>query len=492
MPFAADFGGAAAVEFKDFEITETDLSFDGDGVQDEATVSFTVTGDLGPNFIEIWDIMDPDGGSYGDGYIGYLHAAEELPAGSYQLGVKGQYRPWASGAQPTTIPDGLYTIDFAGETVSGSPPVVGGYVGPVVVKTTKPEISGSVTEGQATGQVTDKYLEYNAELTNYGLNFDLNEKLKAFYVVTKNDIAGQPISFKLAQDGSFTFPISAFDEETDTVTVLIQDAAGNKGEQVIHVGEIVEKDLVEYSIDKNSLSLQTGDKESLKVTETTTKPDGTIEEKDVTLEAEFTSADELVATVANGTVTAIVAGTTEIAVSYKEFAAIVAVEVAAKPAQDEVTYSVSKTNLTIGVGQQEQLFVTQTITKADGTVVEKDVTGTASYNVVNNKVATIHKGLITAVAPGKTQARVIIPGQETIYVYLEVTQAPQDMVTYSVSKKNLTLGVGQSEQFYVTETTTKPDGTIIEKDITGNGSYNAINNKVVTVKKGLVTATCSR
>ena len=97
-------------------------------------------------------------------------------------------------------------------------------------------------------------------------------------------------------------------------------------------------------------------------------------------------------------------------------------------------------------------------------------------------------GLITALAAGKTQARVMVPGQEDIYVYLEVTAAPQDLIAYSVSKKNLTLGVGQSEQFYVTQTTTKPDGTVTEKDVTGNGSYNAVNNKVAKVQKGLVTA----
>ena len=38
---------------------------------------------LATNYIELWDIMDPEGGEYGDGYIGYLHAGASLAAGSY-------------------------------------------------------------------------------------------------------------------------------------------------------------------------------------------------------------------------------------------------------------------------------------------------------------------------------------------------------------------------------------------------------------------------
>ena len=62
--------------------------------------------------------MNPEGGEYGDGYIGYLHAGTSLAAGSYTLNVAGNYNPWTK-CSSTTIPDGLYTIDFTGLTVSG-------------------------------------------------------------------------------------------------------------------------------------------------------------------------------------------------------------------------------------------------------------------------------------------------------------------------------------------------------------------------------------
>ncbi len=101
LPFAADFGSEAVTEIKDLKITETDLSFNGDGVKDSAVLSFTLTGDVTTNYIELWDIMNPQGGEYGDGYIGYLHAGTALGKGSYTLNIAGQYKPW--GTEPRQL-----------------------------------------------------------------------------------------------------------------------------------------------------------------------------------------------------------------------------------------------------------------------------------------------------------------------------------------------------------------------------------------------------
>jgi minor extracellular serine protease Vpr len=230
LPFAVDFGGVAPTEIRNMTISETDLSFNGDGVKDSALLSFTLTGNVTTNFIEIWDIMNPDGGAYGDGYIGYLHASNSLAAGSYTLNIGGVYQPW-TGAAATIIPDGLYTIDFNANSATGS---VGGYVGPVVVKTTSPVISGAVTDNVATGQITDKYIDYNTELARYGLDYNLNEKLRASYVVTENGVAHDAVPIVLNQDGSFMFNLNTLNElSQNVVTIYVQDAAGNRAQQVI-------------------------------------------------------------------------------------------------------------------------------------------------------------------------------------------------------------------------------------------------------------------
>lgn len=487
LPFAADFGGEAATEIQDMRITETDLSFNGDGVKDEAMLYFTLTGDVATNYLEIWDIMDPEGGVYGDGYIGYLHAADSLAAGSYQLRIGGEYRPW-DGTPPTMIPDGLYTIDYTALSTSG---VIGDYVGPVVVKSEAGTIEGAIEGTTATGQIDDAYIQYQEELVWYGLGYDINTKLKASYEVLKEEEVFASGQVKLEQDGTFEFDLPELNKKDNSVKVKYEDAAGNKAEAVIYnAGDQVE-DEIEYAVSDESLALEIGASEQLTVTETTTKADGTTEEKDVTANATFTSADESIATVENGNVTAVAAGTTDITVTYEDFTATVAVEVEGTeeptPGEETVTYSVNKTNMILGEGQQEQLYVTQTTVKPDGTVIEKDVTGQLRYNVVNNTYATVQKGLVTAKQAGKTQVRVMIEGQETIYVYLEVTKNPQNIVTYTMNQTHLNIGVGQQEQVYVTETTVTPEGNVFERDVTGFGAYKVMDNTVATVKKGLVT-----
>lgn len=308
LPFAADFGGVAATEIKDFKISEPDLSFNGDGVKDSAILSFTLTGDVTTNYIELWDIMNPDGGEYGDGYIGYLHSGTALGKGSYTLNIGGQYKPW--GAEPaTTIPDGLYTIDFTGLAASG---VVSDYVGPIVVKTTKPTITGSVAEGVATGQVTDKYIDYNEELYAYGLEYDLNDKLNATYIATLNGEVQAPVAFELIQDGSFTFPVTA---ETNAVSVVIKDAAGNIGEALIYEKEL--EPVVTLEIDQAQVETRIGKEVKVKITEVTTF-DGKTTEKDVTKLATYKVANNNIATIKDGVIKGKGQGNTTITVTYGE------------------------------------------------------------------------------------------------------------------------------------------------------------------------------
>lgn len=483
LPFAADFSGEVPTEVKNMAITKTDLSFAEDVDVEEAVLSFTITDHVLTNLIELWDLQDPEGGYYEDGYIGYLHGADSLAAGSYTLKIGGQYLPWDPGSTPQQIPDGVYTIDFSALTLNGSPPVISDYVGPVIVKSTKPEIFGQVENNHVTGQVVDQYFEFNEVLAQYQLGFDINEKLKASYIITKDSQKESPVAFDLNKDGTFEFDLNT--ANVTEVTVQIEDAAGNFAESVIFEGV---NETVEYVVSHDQLALEIGETAQLTVTEKTTV-DGVTTETDVTQEAVFETANEEIIAVENGQVTALSAGTTAITISYGDFTTTVDVEVT-KPKENEeiVTYSVSKKELKLGVNQQEQLIVTQKTVKPDGTIVKKDVTNDGRYNVVNNKIATVHKGLVTAHQPGKTQVRVMIPGEDTILVYLEVEELPQDIVSYKVNKKDMTLGVGQQEQLIVTKIVEKVDGTTVETDMTPQTRFNVVNNTIAKVNKGLVTA----
>ncbi|MEK3994049.1 S8 family serine peptidase [Psychrobacillus sp. FSL K6-2365] len=474
LPFAADFGGAEATELRDYKITETDLSFNGDGVKDSAVLSFTLTGDVTTNYIELWDIMNPEGGEYGDGYIGYLHAGSALGAGSYNLNIAGQYKPWSS-EPATTIPDGLYTIDFTGVAASGT---VQDYVGPIVVKTTKPEITGAVAEGVATGQVTDKYIEYNEELYLYGLDYNLNEKLNASYIATVNGEASAAVEFDLNQDGSFSFPVTA---ETEAVKVVIKDAAGNVGESLIYEKEAQE---VTLSVDPTELVLTSGKTAQLTVTETSKPVEGDATQEDVTSEATYVVTDDSIATVTNGLVTAVGEGTTTITVSYGEND--VTVNVTVKSQDPEVTLSVNPTELAIIKGETSQLAVTETSTLANGDASEKDVTSEAKYVVADDSIATVTNGLVTAKAEGSTTITISYGGNEvTVNVTVKAPDVVNPVVTLTIDQNQVETRPGKEVKVTIKEVTTV-DNKSTEKDVTKLASYNVDKNNVASVKSGVV------
>ena len=64
--------------------------------------------------------------------------------------------------------------------------------------------------------------------------------------------------------------------------------------------------------------------------------------------------------------------------------------------------------------------MTETTVKPDGKVIEKDVTVNTNFKVVNNDIAKVQRGLVTAHNTGKSQVLVTIPNEETTLVYLEV------------------------------------------------------------------------
>ncbi|WP_419958758.1 S8 family serine peptidase [Psychrobacillus psychrotolerans] len=391
LPFAADFGGAEATQLKDYKISTTDLSFNGDGVQDSAVLSFTLTGDVTTNYIELWDIMNPEGGEYGDGYIGYLHSGAALAKGSYTLNVAGQYKPWGT-APATTIPDGLYTVDFTGVAASG---VVQDYVGPIVVKTTKPVVSGSVTDGVATGQVTDKYIDYNEELYLYGLDYNLNEKLKASYIATVNGIEKAAVAFNLNQDGSFTFPVTA---DTDSIKLIIKDAAGNSGEQVI-AGAIVPTEPV------------TPEEGTTPEEETTPVEPGVPEEEttpeEPTVPEEGTTPEEPTESLLNTSETLSIAS-----FETKELPQLVFVS----PYENLVTPDeiAPNNNNFIDGPPSYGTFASDTVL---------NVTKDATYTVADPKVVSVTEGLVTAKAAGKTTITVKHGGKE-VTVNVTVTNPP--------------------------------------------------------------------
>lgn len=309
LPFAADFAKAAGTEIRNYRLSEKDVSFNGDGIKDSSSLAFTLTGPVTTNFIEIWDIENPTGGEYGDGYIGYLHSGASLAAGSYTLQIGGQYKPW--GAAPaTTIPDGLYTIDFTGLTPGE---VVQAYDGPFIVKTTKPEISAELNGEEVIGQVMDKYIDYNEVLALYGLDYKLNDKLKASYTLSENGEQQAPEAFLLNEDGTFTLPVT---ETTTALSVTVTDAAGNSQTSLVFERELEEPEpVVTLVAEDEVIKLAPGKSTTFKIFEKTTVGE-TVTEKDVTNLATYSFTKKNAVAIKNGVLSARGPGETTVTAAY--------------------------------------------------------------------------------------------------------------------------------------------------------------------------------
>lgn len=229
LPFAADFSSVPLADIQNFSITEDDLSFNNDGINDFADIKFTLTGSVGKNTIELYDLLNPDSGSFKNGFIGYVHASPTLAAGAYKMPLLGLYRPW-NGEPLKKIPDSLYQMHFMSEPLGDDWNYLYDYIVPVIVKTTKPKISGSVIAGQGVGRVIDKYIDYNKKLMEFEVPYDLNSKLHASYQLNGE---GDTVPVTLDQNGAFSFPLPGFTEGTDSITLTVIDEAGNKATSVL-------------------------------------------------------------------------------------------------------------------------------------------------------------------------------------------------------------------------------------------------------------------
>ena len=219
----------------DYEIDKTDLAFNRDGSSDSAEITFTLEDSFGIHWIEAFDYMNPTGGDYGDGYIGYIYADFEIAPGPYTLAFDGLYMPWDLNAdEPEMIPDGVYSMDFLGENLTGDVEETTATLGPVFVKSTPAEIVSEdehVAEDSTyefTGNLVDKYIDYQTVLAQNELGYNVNTKLSTTFEA--KDEAGNVVSdgdVLLEQDGTFAFDVTGLQDGNNEVLISVEDAAGN-------------------------------------------------------------------------------------------------------------------------------------------------------------------------------------------------------------------------------------------------------------------------
>ncbi|MBU5626405.1 Ig-like domain-containing protein [Oscillibacter sp. MSJ-2] len=230
-------------------------------------------------------------------------------------------------------------------------------------------------------------------------------------------------------------------------------------------------------LNKTALTLEVGKNETLTAT---VKPDNA-EDKTVT----WTSSDETVATVENGKVTAVKAGTATITAKAGEQSASCAVTVnEATPTPVPVaSIELNKTALTLEVGKNETLTATVKPDNAE----DKTVTWTSS----DETVATVENGKVTAVKAG-TATITAKAGEQSASCAVTVNEAtptPVPVASIELNKTALTLEVGKNETLTAT---VKPDNAE-DKTVTWTSSDETVatveNGKVTAVKAGTATIT---
>ena len=234
------------------------------------------------------------------------------------------------------------------------------------------------------------------------------------------------------------------------------------------------------TLDQPTLSLEEG--QSAQLTATIAPSDATNQKYS------WTSSDEAVATVADGLVTAVKAGSATITVTTEDgnFTATCEVTVTAKPGGDPGTVSVTgisldQTTLSLEEGQSAQLKAT--ITPADATNQK------CSWKSSDESVAKVADGLVTAVKAGSATIVVITEdGNFTAACEVTVTAKPgggDSGTTVSVTgitldQTTLSLEEGQSAQL---KATVAPSNATNQKY-----SWKSSDESVAKVADGLVTA----
>ncbi|WP_186667821.1 S8 family serine peptidase [Sporosarcina sp. BP05] len=337
LPFAADFSPLVLPTGVHYvELSDHDVSFNGDGVKDSTSMKFQLVGRYGFNYIGLHDLLSDNI----DEDMGFISYTASRNAGTYSLPITGTYTNWDNQAAGlVAIPEGVYVTAFYAQLATGAKAWYGEFdLEPLFVKNSAATVvtaESHETVGSMytfNGTIVDKYIDFQEPLNEIGFGFDVNEKLFVTYELLNaaGDKVGEgPVNF--AQDGAFSLDLTKLTPGDNTITISVDDAAGNKATYDYKLVAEEEPDVISLAVDTEKLALQVGDQATLTVTETTTKPDGSASDKDVTADATYDDFDVKVVTVSSeGKVVAVGVGTTEITVSYEGETALVSVKVEKK------------------------------------------------------------------------------------------------------------------------------------------------------------------
>ena len=235
------------------------------------------------------------------------------------------------------------------------------------------------------------------------------------------------------------------------------------------------------TLNKTTLSLEV---EKTEILTATVVPENATD-KTVT----WTSSDSTVATVSDGTVKAVKAGTATITAKAGEKTATCTVTVTEKTTGTVAVTEVKLNKITLSLEKGKTETLTATVVPENAT--NKEVTWTSS----DDTIVTVKEGVVTAVKVGKATITAKA-GEKTAVCEVEVIEAKTE-ITIKLDKTTADLKVGESvtlkatvtpENQTVTWSTSKAEVATVEN---GKVTAKAVGTATITAKVGEKTATCT-
>ncbi|RED34943.1 Ig-like domain-containing protein [Paenibacillus sp. VMFN-D1] len=228
-------------------------------------------------------------------------------------------------------------------------------------------------------------------------------------------------------------------------------------------------ELTKLVLSKNELTLEIGD--TAKVTATGVYSDNST--ADLTVKASWSSSNNVVATIYNGTVTAKSEGTTTVTAVFGDVSESVSVTVTKKV--KALTKDVQSLDLKLGDKPQIKLTATYTDNNTE------EVSGKADWSTDNASVATVVNGTVTPVGPG-TATLTAVYGKQTVTIPVSVEVVKR----LDADPAQVSMLLSEKTPVQVTLKATYPDGTT-KDNVAADAEWTSSNEGVADVIKGQIT-----
>ncbi|QRG68367.1 Ig-like domain-containing protein [Brevibacillus choshinensis] len=229
--------------------------------------------------------------------------------------------------------------------------------------------------------------------------------------------------------------------------------------------DTVQKKITKLSADAKAVKLKKEGTQQLALT--VSYSDKTTE--DITKNADWSTADSEIATVEAGLVTATGSGKTKIKASYGGKSVTIPVEI-----EGISKLAVDQKKLALSVGATKQVVANATYSDKSTAAVTEG----AEWATADSEIATVEKGLVTAVGSGKTKITVTYGGKSvSLPVEVDVISKLQ------LDQKKVYVRPGATQTLKLTASLTNGD----KVDVTEKAEWTTSDEKVVTVAGGVVT-----